>query len=91
MKRAYISGKITGRPYHRKDFELTSEIARMRGYEPVSPITDLQMPYWCHIVRDIALLLTCDTVFFIPTWTDSRGARIEHSIATFLHLKIIYL
>ena len=76
-----------GRPYHRKDFELTSEHGW--GGAPASPITIHTC--WCHMVRDIALLLTCDTVFLIPTWTGSRGAKIEHSIATFLRLEIIYL
>ena len=91
MKRAYISGGITNHPNYRKDFEMGCEIARMRGYKPVSPVTDLRMPYWCYMVRAVAMELTCPVVLFLRTWTASRGARIEHLIADLLNKEIYYL
>lgn len=41
--------------------------------------------------RDIAELVTCEGIFMLPNWMDSRGALIEHGIARDLGLRIVYL
>ena len=41
--------------------------------------------------RDIAALLTCDTIVMLPGWQGSRGASLENRIARDLGLTITYL
>lgn len=41
--------------------------------------------------RDIAELVTCEGIFMLPGWMDSRGALIEHGLARDLGLRIMYL
>lgn len=38
-------------------------------------------PYSEHMGRDIAALLECDAVMFMPGWTRSRGCRLEYQAA----------
>lgn len=38
----------------------------------------------------ISKLLLCSTVFMLSNWQQSRGAKIEHRIATILRKNIIY-
>lgn len=40
--------------------------------------------------RDIAQLITCDTIVMLDGWTKSRGANLEHHIARELGLTICY-
>jgi hypothetical protein len=40
--------------------------------------------------EDISALLTCDAIYLLKNWGDSRGARIERAIALELGIKIIY-
>ncbi len=42
-----------------------------------------------YMKNDIATMLTCDEVHFLPDWEDSKGARLERYIAEFLKMKIV--
>jgi Domain of unknown function (DUF4406) len=47
---------------------------------------------WEHYMKnDIPVMLTCDEVHFLPDWVDSKGAKLEHYIAEYLNMKIIYV
>ena len=41
---------------------------------------------WCYLRSDIAVMAACDVVVLLPGWTDSKGASIEHEIATRLEI-----
>lgn len=94
-KRCYNSGKITGLSdldYILNFLDADDEIKQL-GYNPISPLDkNMQgnIPWWLHITLDVMLLLTCRTAYFQRNWKDSRGARIEHRIAKFFRMKIIY-
>jgi|LakMenEpi03Aug12_release.lakeMendotaPanAssembly.Ray.scaffolds.fasta_scaffold558115_2 hypothetical protein len=46
---------------------------------------------WVEFMKeDISALLTCDAIYLLKNWGDSRGARIERAIALELGIKIIY-
>lgn len=42
------------------------------------------------IDRDVAALKTCDAIFLLEGWLDSKGARAEKALADWLGLEIIY-
>lgn len=43
-----------------------------------------------HMLKDIADLLQCKALYMLQGWEDSKGARIEHYIATEIGIPITY-
>ena len=80
-----LSGKITGNDNYRKDFAVYGR-ARLEnaGYGVCDP-ADLGFPE--DISREDAMkqdtreMLRCDGVALLPSWEESRGARIEARLA----------
>ena len=75
----FISGKITGEPdYHRK-FDLVEYELLKRNYIPLNPsclpcgMRNSQYTLIC-----MAMIGSADAVLFLPDWSDSQGARLEH-------------
>lgn len=97
MSRTYIAGKISGldRKEAKDLFEDAEQVVRMGGHEPVSPIRLIQYKKdkkWEEYMKEaIALMTTCDRVLFLPNWSDSPGAKIEHALAKTLKMEISYL
>lgn len=91
MKRIYLSGPMTGIPEH--NFPLfNAETARLRGlgYEVVNPVEvnpDTGTTWEECLRRDLAELLTCDTIALLPGWQQSRGALLEWHVAVKLGFK----
>lgn len=85
MKRVYISGPMTGFA----DFNFpafNAEAARLRamGLDVVNPAELNPEPgaTWEQCMRkDIAALMTCDTLALLPRWELSDGANLELHIA----------
>jgi len=91
----YISGKISGlHPEEAYDkFLLAENRLRMGGYEPVNPIKLNPTPglsWEEYMLEDIKHLFKCESIVMLPCWTESKGARIEHTIAIEHGLKVIY-
>lgn len=91
----YISGKISGTDLTetRKRFAAVAKAIKRLGYEPVNPSENglTEHDTWeAHIVKDIATLLQCKAIYMLQGWQDSKGARIEHHIATEIGLPIMY-
>ena len=42
------------------------------------------------MLKDIADLLQCNAIYMLQGWEDSKGARIEHYIATEIGMPIMY-
>lgn len=84
----YLSGKMTGLPdFGAKEFNEYAAKYRLGGFNVVSPI-ELDRgvhdePYGAYIRRDVALLLgpTIDRLYLMPSWRDSKGARLEKHLA----------
>jgi hypothetical protein len=95
MKRTYISGKISGLNFDEvcKKFGRAEQILKKAGYNPVNPCTllhDHDKEYNSYIAEDIRHLLTCDAIYMLNDWKESKGSRIEHAVALELGLDIIY-
>jgi hypothetical protein len=74
-------------------FHAAAAILRAEGHYVVNPAEinpDKTMSWADCMRRDIAELVTCDTIFLLPGWQASKGAQLEHHIAERLELTIIY-
>lgn len=46
---------------------------------------------WCQYMKeDIGALLNCDGIFMLKNWGSSKGARVEHTVAKEMCLKVEY-
>ena len=43
-----------------------------------------------YMKKDIPHLLACDGIYLLPNWTGSKGAILEHHIASQLGMEIIF-
>ena len=64
------------------------------GHESVNPmakVSEQEDLSWADYTKeDIPLLLGCDAIYLLPDWADSKGARLEMSIALELGFKLIF-
>lgn len=90
--RIYIAGKITGIEEESfLKFKRAETILKNMGYEPVNPLVENTNDTWENYMKiGITKLLTCDGIYMLSNWSDSKGAKIEHNLAEILKLKIIY-
>lgn len=90
----YLSGPMTGLPdYNRPAFDELAATLRADGktvFNPaeVGPRESIQPRAW-YMKKDIEALLKSDSVYMMPGWESSEGARLEFEIAKQLELPII--
>ena len=105
MAKCYIAGPMTG--YDEFNYPAFHDAAmRLRdmGFEVVSPAElnpielSLQVDddyhrrlYPSFIKRDITALMECDHIYMLDGWEKSKGATLEHHIATVLGIELIVL
>lgn len=83
----YISGPMSGLP--ELNFPAFNEAAaklRKLGYEVINPAekpeeNNPDMAWADYMRLDIKLLMDCDAVALLPGWINSKGARIEITLA----------
>jgi Domain of unknown function (DUF4406) len=94
MKLIYIAGPMTGYKdmnfpaFNEKEIELIFD-----GWHTVNPVAinpDPATPWLECMKRDLRALLMCDAIYMLRGWKDSKGASLEHHIATELGLEILY-
>lgn len=96
MERVYISGPITGYDLQerRAAFSRAAEYIIREGGHPVNPLElgsdPGLMDYAAHMGTDIAALLRCDTVMFLPGWQNSDGCTPELAAAKIYHKWIVF-
>jgi hypothetical protein len=88
----YLSGPMTGYPeFNFPLFNRVAETLRRQGYQVISP-AEIQPPVqtWEACMReDIKALMNCEKVAVLPGWENSKGARIEVSLAFQLGMEIV--
>ena len=91
-KKIYIAGPMTGLPeLNFPAFHAEAAWLRAMGHEVVNPAEINADPKakWEDCMRaDIAQLVTCDGIHLLAGWQASRGATLEHHIASALGLII---
>lgn len=92
--KVYLSGAMTGLPdFNSPAFHAEAARLRNEGYTVLNPAENPEPPCksWAGYMRmAIAQVVQCDGVFMLTGWEASRGARLEHRIASELGLTIAY-
>jgi hypothetical protein len=86
--RVYLAGPMSGLPDMNYP-AFNAEAARLRalGYQVENPAENPVQPSWEDYMKQaIAQMLTCDLVALLPNWHESRGAMLEHHIASNLSI-----
>ena len=89
----YIAGKVTGEDIKacKEKFSKAEFILRRKGYHTINPLR-LCPPdsNWESAMKMcIRNLIECDAIYMLNDWEESRGAKVEHYIATQLGLQEI--
>ena len=96
IKKVYISGKISGLEYADAfaSFEKGENyINSQTNYTAVNPmkLEHIHDQSWeSFMLEDIKALFTCDAIYMLKSWEQSRGAKIEKCIAFEMGIEIIY-
>lgn len=92
--RIYVAGPMTGIPeLNFPAFHAAAAALRAEGHHVENPAEINADPaaQWLDCMRmDIARLVTCDAVYMLPGWQNSRGALVEHTLATGLGLQVLH-
>ena len=91
MQKIYISGAVTSDPDFRKKFDKAEKLLYTKGYIPVNPVKGEEdgKDWSYYMKKDIQKLLSCDAIYVLSDWYDSKGARLEINIALELGLEVI--
>lgn len=89
----YLSGPMSGKPeMNFPAFHAAAKLLRERGHQVVNP-AEIEMPAnakWEDCMRaDIAQLVTCQAIYLLPGWRESRGATLEARIAKGLGMEVL--
>lgn len=91
-QKVYISGPISGlkREDYIARFRKAEELIRAQGYDVVNPtrLLPCRLPwlfkligYDLTLLYDLYVLMSCDKIYKMPGWKESRGANIESCTA----------
>lgn len=93
-KRIYLAGSTAGIPdYNFHVFNEVAEFFRSHGLHVENPAEHgiVQHATWEDYLRyDIAKLMTCEAIVFLPNWESSKGAMLEYEIAKSLKMPVFY-
>lgn len=93
MKRIFLSGRMSGLPeFNYPAFNEAAAKLRAMDFEVENPAENPPQSTWEDYMR-LALrqMLTCEVVAQLGGWQDSRGARMEHDVATRLNIPCMQL
>lgn len=94
MKRIYVAGPMSG--LHEMNFpafHAASAQLRAIGHDVINPAeicTDTTMTWHECMRADIAQLVTCDAIYLLPNWCNSKGATLEHHIVERLGMDVYF-
>jgi hypothetical protein len=90
--KVYISGKITGYPKAEKEFAEAEKKLTAAGLTAVNPFRfnhDHDESWESYMRVCIIELCKCNTIYMLPNWKDSRGAKIEYKLAKKLGMHVL--
>jgi hypothetical protein len=98
--KTYVAGPISGYPCGNAQAFSDAVIHLTKlGHDPVNPLeispgntsTTSGDERWKAFMKlDIRALIDCDAIYMLHGWQQSKGATLEHHIATELGLEIFY-
>lgn len=92
--RIYLAGPMRGyTDLNFPAFDSAKKKWELWGYEVISP-ADLDRKEGCtdnrgYVKRDVAAILTCDSIYLLKGWEDSIGASAEYFLARWIGLNIL--
>ena len=90
----YISGPMTGiKDYNYPAFNSAEKELKIMGYKTFNPArikSDKDWTWQDYMRECIKALPDCDKIYMLKGWENSKGAKIERSIAKTLGIEIIY-
>lgn len=88
----YISGAMTGKPdLNYPAFNTMAAKLQANGAIVVNPAEQPEHASWeAYMRHDLRLLLDCTAIFMLEGWQFSRGALLEHQVATALGMLVLY-
>lgn len=93
-EKVYISGKISGIENEApKIFEAAEKYLQKMGFDTINPMKlnhNHDKTWHSYMKEDVRALCDCDSIYMLTNWTDSKGAIIEHTIAMYLGINVIY-
>ena len=93
IKRIYLAGPMTGLPGTTSRFPRRSRAPAQPRYQVENPAEHGEIPgfEWADYLRlDLQKLLTCQAIALLPGWMDSKGARLEFTVATNLGMRALH-
>jgi len=92
MIRTYLAGPMTDLPdYNYPAFNSEAERLRARGAHVENPAENPDQETWeAYLRQALTQMLTCERIHFLPGWTKSRGARLEHHVALQLGMSMTF-
>ena len=93
--RLYISGPSTGHEDYMERFLEAEKHLEVQDYSVINPAAvDMELPceltYEEHIYLDMGMLTTCDAIYMLKGWQESRGANREYGYALGRGLKVMF-
>lgn len=90
----YVAGKVTGLPAEEcaAKFKKAQEALEVKGWTVLNPCEFIEnSERWETAMRmALTLLNMADSVYFLPDWKDSEGAKMEFAIAQKLELNMVF-
>jgi len=96
IKKVYISGQITGLEfadaYSKFEFaeKFINSLTHNVAVNPMKLDHVHDQTWESFMVEDIRALFSCDAIYLLSNWEESKGARIEKAIAKEMGIEIIY-
>lgn len=99
-KKIYISGAISHHDIEERKtaFRAAAEFCELCGFEAVNPFENELHRLGCgeqanwrdHMRAGLQMLLECDAICMMDGWEESKGAKLEHDVASTCGLTVYY-
>ena len=91
MKKIYIAGKINGLKNYREVFKAAEDKLVAEGNAVMNPaVLGEGFDYEVYLPICLLMLQSCDVIYMLNNWSDSKGAKVELNYAKAQGKEIIY-